>query len=264
MGTPPNTQAATTPTKKTSRFRRPRSSKRPKMPFASTNAAMTAATTASAFQAAAFSPLRTKRSTEKTAISTMPAGSAAARQMLEISSAGVVMKRSSAAHSHAGQATKARKASVAQVPMASNRARRAGDRRESRAVMRMCSARRSAITAPSMASQMKSMEASSSAQTSGWWKTKRATTPANSTPISASTSRPAAQATAAPIQRSMRSHAVQASCGVWAGLSWGAVMPAPRRCARGWPRPGHRACASIRRRSRPCATAHGRRRCRQC
>ena len=72
------------------------------MPFASTNAAMMAATTASAFQAAAFSPLRTRRSTEKTPISTMPAGSAAARQMLEISSAGVVMKRSSAAHSQAG------------------------------------------------------------------------------------------------------------------------------------------------------------------
>ena len=37
--------------------------------------------------------------------------------------------------------------------------------------MRMCSPRRNATTAPSMASQRNRIEASSSDQTSGWWKT---------------------------------------------------------------------------------------------
>ncbi len=53
----------------------------------------------------------------------MPTGNAAARQAFEISSAGVVMKRSSAAYSSAGHATIARNASEAHTLIASNNTR---------------------------------------------------------------------------------------------------------------------------------------------
>ncbi|MEY9398894.1 hypothetical protein ABIF79_005269 [Bradyrhizobium japonicum] len=68
--------------------------------------------------------------------------------------------------------------------------------------MRMCSPRRSAITAPSIESQRNRIEASSSDQISGLWKTYRMMTPASMMPISTSTTAAAAVSTTAPSQRS--------------------------------------------------------------
>ena len=100
----------------------------------------------------------------------MPTGSAAARQAFVISSAGVVMKVSSAANSKAGSMTSSRKARAAAIATTSRKARTEGETLPTRAVMRMCSPRWKATTAPSMASQRNSIEASSSDHTIGWWK----------------------------------------------------------------------------------------------
>ena len=110
---------------------------------------------------------RNKRNTEKTPISAIPTGKAAARQKLDISSAGVVMAFSSIAYSHAGQATMARNARQAAMPTSSSSARRCGPALLTRAVMRICSPRRSAITEPSMASHKNRIEASSSDHSKG-------------------------------------------------------------------------------------------------
>ena len=96
---------------------------------------------------------------------------AAARQALLISSAGVTMKFSSSAYSIACGMIMRRKAMEAVIAAASSSARICGETRETRPVMRICSPRRSATTAPSMESQRKRREASSSDQTSGAWKT---------------------------------------------------------------------------------------------
>ena len=58
---------------------------------ASQNTAITAATDSSAASTVLRSPARSSRNSANSAIRPMPTGSAAARQMLAISSAGVVM-----------------------------------------------------------------------------------------------------------------------------------------------------------------------------
>ena len=71
------------------------------------------------------------------------------------------------------------------------------------AVMRMCSSRRNAMTAPSIASHRNTMAASSSDQVNGRSKTYRAITPASRTTISTATSAAARSSTQAPSSESM-------------------------------------------------------------
>ena len=104
-------------------------------------------------------------------ISAAPIGRAAARQTLEISSAGVVMKVSSDANSYAGSTISSRKASAATIASTSRKARVCDDAMPTKAVMRMCSPSRKAMTEPSIASHRNRMEASSSDQMIGSWKT---------------------------------------------------------------------------------------------
>ena len=78
------------------------------------------------------------------------------------------MAASSAAQCQAGPMISTRKPSPAATASASNRPRRGPEfANATSAVMRMCSPRRSAITAPSMASHRNRMEANSSDQVSG-------------------------------------------------------------------------------------------------
>ena len=111
MGTPANTAAATTPTKKISRFRLPRSCE-------ARAGAGPCPPTSTPHQATAPStrrqlPTSARRSTADRIMKPMPTGSAAARQTFGISSAGVVMKLSSEANSKAGSMTRSRKARAA-------------------------------------------------------------------------------------------------------------------------------------------------------
>ncbi len=101
------------------------------------------------------------------AISANPTGSAAARKAFEISSAGVVITRSSAAYSNANGSTTTRNSKGAISASASSNARRDGPADVTKAVMRMWPPLRNATTAPSIASQMNRIDASSSDQTSG-------------------------------------------------------------------------------------------------
>src|SRR4051812_15907445 len=165
MGTPVKTATATTPTKKISRFRLPRSWKTGwsrTMPATSTPTKLTAPSTRRQL------PTSARRSTADRIMKPMPTGSAAARQTFGISSAGVVIKLSSEANSKAGSMTRSRKASAAQMATTSRKARTGGETLPTRAVIRMCSPRWNATTAPSMASQRNSIEANSSDQTIGW------------------------------------------------------------------------------------------------
>ena len=169
---PANTAAATTPTKKISRLNRPRlrtgrgqaQRRRPASPRSPRRFVPRA-------------PVRDLQQPQqwKTGSSApMPTGSAAARHAFEISSAGVVMKRSSRRTPAPARPPAPERRASAHTLIASNNARFCDDSLDSTAVMRMCSPRRSAMTAPSIASQMNSIEASSSDQTSGRWNTKRA------------------------------------------------------------------------------------------
>ena len=94
IGTPLNTVTATTPTKNTTRFHLPSV---PNSGASSQKAATIAAVPASATTMRPGVATRGRRSSAVTSISAMPSGMAAARQPLLISSAGVTMKRSSAA-----------------------------------------------------------------------------------------------------------------------------------------------------------------------
>ncbi len=105
-----------------------------------------------------------------TSIRAKPAGSAAARHELAMPSDGISTNASSLANSHAGSSISDTKASPPTIATTCSTAAVRGRHIPTTAVIRMCSARRSAITAPSMASQMNSMPASSSVQTSGRWK----------------------------------------------------------------------------------------------
>ena len=88
MGTPAKTQKPATPTKKMTRLRLPSGRSNGS---ASQNRPITTATVATAVATIRQSAARSSRSKAKAAIRPMPAGSAAARHMLEICSAGVVM-----------------------------------------------------------------------------------------------------------------------------------------------------------------------------
>src|ERR1044071_918440 len=134
IGTPENTQKPVTPTKKIMRLILP--SER-SQGCANQNSAISNTTAATAPSSVLTSPVRASRSRANSAIRPMPAGNAAARQMLEICSAGVVIKLSSKAYSQAGQATSSRKASAAQVATTSNQARVAGLALATTAVIRM-------------------------------------------------------------------------------------------------------------------------------
>ena len=148
---------------------------------------------------------RKSRRPQKAAIRATPTGSAKARHALEMPSAGVVIAASSTAYSHAGHAIMARNARQAAMAPASNTPLVAGESFPTTAVIRMCSPRRNATTAPSMASQRNRIAASSSDHSSGACRTKRAMTPASSTPISTMTSNPAVTSTIAPRVASARS-----------------------------------------------------------
>jgi hypothetical protein len=101
----------------------------------------------------------------------MPTGSAAARHAFGISRAGVVMNCSSTANSDAGSSARIKKATLMANASASKKGRNAGSAMPTTAVMRMCSALRWATTAPSIASQRNSIDANSSDQKIGLWKT---------------------------------------------------------------------------------------------
>ncbi len=126
-----------------------------------------AATSASAAIVNCQFALLMSRRHATSSISPVPIGNAAARHEFAISSAGVVMKASSCANSTAGPITSKRNASGAAIATTSRNARTPGDAMPTSAVMRMCSPRRNATTAPSIASHRNRMDASSSDQTSG-------------------------------------------------------------------------------------------------
>ncbi|MGY3194506.1 hypothetical protein ACVIWU_003872 [Bradyrhizobium sp. USDA 4509] len=92
IGTPANTQKPTTPTKKMIRLRLPSGRS---IGCASQNSPISAATVSAASRKVLKSPTRASRSSANSAIRQVPTGSAAARQVLDICSAGVVMKLSS-------------------------------------------------------------------------------------------------------------------------------------------------------------------------
>src|SRR5450830_1529034 len=114
-----------------------------------------------------------------TVINTIPTGSAAARQELWISNAGVVMKYSSHAYSIDGIVKSSKKTKETLRALYCRNERTIGGAIVTKVVIRMCSLRRKATTAPSIASQRNRIDASSSDQTSGLRSRYRATTPAN-------------------------------------------------------------------------------------
>jgi hypothetical protein len=107
------------------------------------------------------------RSAETSIISAKPAGTAAARTESGQPSAGVSIKDWSCMYSNAGPISMARSRSGVRVASASAQSRPRGGKRMAMVVSRMCSPFHNASTAPSMASQRKTMEASSSLQVSG-------------------------------------------------------------------------------------------------
>ncbi len=92
MGTPVKTQKPATPTKKMIRLILPSGRSQG---CASQNMPISNATDSTAPSATLRSPARASRRKANSAIRPMPTGNAAARQMLGICSAGVVMKLSS-------------------------------------------------------------------------------------------------------------------------------------------------------------------------
>ena len=112
-----------------------------------------------------------RRNPAKTSINAQPTGSADARQMLGTSSAGVTTAASSAAYSIAGQRISSRKPTASATAKASKKVRSFGPASVTSIDIRMCSLRRNATTAPSMASHRNRMEASSSDQVNGRWNT---------------------------------------------------------------------------------------------
>ena len=97
----------------------------------------------------------------------MPTGNAAARHELDNSSPGIIMNCSSAAYSYAGTRMQPRKTMAASIAIVSSKVRMPGDALLTKVDIRMCSPRRNAMTAPSMASQMNIIWASSSDQING-------------------------------------------------------------------------------------------------
>ena len=92
MGTPAKTQKPATPTKKMTRLILPSGRSHG---CASQKTAISSTTDSTAPSTIRASPLRASRNKANSAIRQVPTGSAAARQMLGICSAGVVMKLSS-------------------------------------------------------------------------------------------------------------------------------------------------------------------------
>ena len=105
--------------------------------------------------------------TTNSAIRTSPAGIAADLQLDDISSVGVITIASSLTCSIAAGSSMTMNASVTASVNGSANARSAAGSRLTTVFMRKCSLRRIASAAPSMPSQRKMVEASSSDQTSG-------------------------------------------------------------------------------------------------
>ena len=110
------------------------------------------------------------RSSSMTTISRMPTGIATARQLMEMSSDMIADDRFVLHVVQAGSSRAASKTSMADRASSSRRSRMCGAARLTRAVIRICSLRRSASTPPSIASHKNSSEAVSSDQISGLWK----------------------------------------------------------------------------------------------
>jgi hypothetical protein len=100
-------------------------------------------------------------------INPTPTGSASARHTSDTSSVVVSTNASSCAYSTAAGRIIARNNTAVTIPIASSRRLIRTDAMPCRAVMRRCAPRCTAMTAPSMASQRKSVEAISSVQMIG-------------------------------------------------------------------------------------------------
>ena len=165
IGTPVATRAATPSTKKIARFQlpSPRKSGRANQSAAHTTTAMPA------LAARNFRPgaVAARRRSENTAIRIAPAATADARHVLLMSRPGVRTIASSIAYSIAGWTISRTKAATTSRIAVSILRRSAGVARLMKVVSRMCALRRVASTAPSADSQTNSVEASSSAHTSG-------------------------------------------------------------------------------------------------
>ena len=147
------------------------------------------------------------------------------------------------------------------------------------AVMRMCSPRRNATTAPSIASHRNRIEASSSDQISGWWKhvarrsrrrtgsrsRRRPGSPPGSRPAQAERSARARASTQRSARRADRPPRPPSRCRVDLDMSHRVrastaptrVTTACRRTFPAAPRPRRRTCPSTRRRSRRRAACRG-------
>ncbi len=97
----------------------------------------------------------------------MPNGIAATRKLLGMPSAGVVMNHSSIVYSTACGSSASSTAATTTRPKASMKLRRRSEKRLTNRVSRRCSLRSSAIAEPSIATQMKLIEQTSSIQMTG-------------------------------------------------------------------------------------------------
>ena len=112
-----------------------------------------------------------RRAIAITIISSAPMPIAATRSASWISSAGVTIIHWSMPYSYAAGRIRSTNTMTISAPSVSTHARRSGESALTNVVRRMCSPRRSAITAPSIASQRNSTDASSSDHVSGLLKT---------------------------------------------------------------------------------------------
>ena len=168
---PASTIAPTPATKNSARFQLPSAPNAPGTLIAS-SVSPPATTTASTIAVSAWTA-RTRCircSTANTAINAMPIGSAAARHAFAISRAGVTMSASPRAYSNAGGKTSDRNSSGTTRAAVSAHTRPFVESPATSAVIRMCALFSNATTAPSIASHMNRIDASSSDHVSGRWK----------------------------------------------------------------------------------------------
>jgi hypothetical protein len=164
IGTPSATASPTIPTKKITRLKLPMPASNGRAIHSAVPIASTAANAVTASKSFARSM---RRATTITSINTAPTPIAATRQPSLISSAGVVMNDCNSTYSRAGGIIARRNAATTVVPKVSSQVRQRGGASDTRKASRMCSARRSAMTEPSMASHRNRADASSSDQVIG-------------------------------------------------------------------------------------------------
>ena len=168
IGTPITTHSATSATKKMIRLTLPsvaNTGRASHMPAITRPSTATAETTCRAFDRSA------SRTSAISIINTAPTPIAATRTESCSSSAGVVISHWFSMYSHDGERTSSTNTITISALTVSTHARHCGRSALTKVVSRMCSPRRSAITAPSMASHRNSTDASSSDQVSGLLKT---------------------------------------------------------------------------------------------